>query len=761
MALSSFASSSRSRSRSPWLIPLALILTLLLAAGLAVRIWLGHHPEQAAKPIFKKVVPLVVPTPFGGVASVGLLAGDGHSGKLDRSAGSASSARFSDPYGLALSATGVLFVADGGDNNSIRRVLPSGEVSTWAGSGVEGWRDGPAAQAAFHTPSGLALDRQGNLLVADTGNHLIRKITPEGVVSTLAGDGQPGWRDGAANQARFNGPLGVAVDGQGRVYVADSYNDRIRVISPQGQVSTLAGGMPGYQDGQGEQARFDMPTALALDAQGQLWVSDARNNALRRITPEGQVSTLLRTDPDLPADEDKPLWRPMSIAVAHDGFLYVGVQRNGALLQVSPAGEVHVLSRGPSVRFGRITGLALDPAGPVYLADAASYRVHRLLPQMPSAELPNSVLAAGAGAVAGVGPASDLALPATAQRWPVQPQLSWHEVVGTPGEVRGNYRGESRDHLHEGLDVRGDVGSEVLAIADAKVASPLATWALGAQGEGLALDRLSYIHMKVGRDAKGRVFDPARFLLQVNEAGKPERMRVRRGTRFAAGDKLGSINSMAHVHLALGVGGYQLNPLQLGFAGMRDTVAPVIEAVALYDVSGRKLGAPEPNAAKPAKPGKGSNKAQAQAQAKLPARLQVQRDEAGLQIVVEAWDQVDDNEPRRRLGLHSLGYQVLLPDGQPAPGFEQPRMTQSFDRMPVDDEAVKLIYAPSSGITVHGAAVTRFRYVATNSAIGGQVSIGRWLIRDLPAGDYILRIHAQDFSGNKALRGRDVAVTLY
>lgn len=766
MALAPFALRSRSPSRwrFPWLVALALTLALLLAAGLALRVWLGNHPEQAARPIFKKVQPLVVPTPFGGVASVGLLAGDGHSGKRDRGAPIGPQARFADPYGLALGANGVVFVADGGQSNSIRRILPTGEVSTWAGSGVEGWRDGPAAQAAFHTPSGLALDRQGNLLVADTGNHLIRKITPEGVVSTLAGDGQAGWRDGPSDQARFNAPLGVAVDAQGRVFVADSYNDRIRVVSPQGQVSTLAGGMPGYLDGQGEQARFDMPTALALDDKGQLWISDARNNALRRVTPEGQVSTLLRTDPDLPADEDKPLWRPMSIAVTHDGFLYVGVQKNAALLQVSPAGAVHVLSRGPSIRFARITALALDPAGPVYLADAASYRVHRLLPQMPSAEMPSSVLAPGAA----IGPASDLALPATAQRWPVQPQLGWHEVVGTPGEVRGNYRGESRDHLHEGLDVRGDVGSEVLAIADAKVASPLATWALGAQGEGLALDRLSYIHMKVGRDAKGRVIDPTRFLLQVNEAGKPERMRVRRGTRFAAGDKLGSINSMAHVHLALGVGGYQLNPLQLGFAGMRDTVAPVIEAVALYDASGRKLGAPEPKPAKSekhAKPSKGSHKTQAQdhgqaLQAKPAARLQVPRDEAGLHIVVDAWDQVDDNEPRRRLGLYSLGYQVLLPNGQPAPGFEQPRMTQTFDHMPVDDEAVKLIYAPSSGITVHGAAATRFRYVVTNSALGGQVSIGRWLTRDLPAGDYILRIHAQDFSGNKALRGRDLALTL-
>lgn len=684
---------SRRRDKS---IVLALGLAGVSAlAGLGAWWWMRGGPAAEAprgQPVIKKVQPFVASTPFGGVAQVSLLAGDGHPGLRD---GPAAQAQFSDPYGLARDADGNLFVADGGDANSIRRISPQGLVTTLAGTGVAGDKDGPSAQA------------------------------------------------------QFNGPLAVAVDPQGRIYVADSYNDRIRVISPEGQVTTLAGGsLPGFQDGEGSLARFDTPSGLALDTQGQLWVADSRNDAIRRVTPTGQVTTLLRNDPEArPEDEQHPLRRPLALAATPDGYLYVSVMRRGAILQISSSNaEYRLLSSGPELRFARPTALALDPAGVLYLADAGSYRLHKLLPQARSAAAQASRLLDGA-----IGPAADIALPETAKRWPLAPQQAWHEVVGTPGEVRGNYRGESRDHLHEGLDVRGDAGSEVLAMADAKVSSPLSTWSFGGQGEGLTLDRLSYIHMKVGRDAKGAVLDPARFILQLDEAGKPERMRVRvrRGTRFAAGEKLGAVNSMAHVHLALGVGGYQLDPQLLGFSGMRDKVAPVIEAVELYDASGRRLGTPVAKAGK-----KGKTKANP------PGPLLITRDEAGLQIVVEAWDQVDDNEPRRRLGLHRLGYQILLPDGRPAPGFEQPRVTQNFACLPVDDEAVKVIYAASSGITAHGSAVTRFRYVATNTALGGQVLPGRWQTQGLPAGDYILRILALDFAGNQALRGRDLRLRL-
>ena len=123
------------------------------------------------------------------------------------------------PYGIAVAGDGTRYVADAGDNNRIRIIHLDGTVATLAGS-VEGFIDGSGSAAAFNTPSGLALDREGNLYVADTGNHAIRKVTPQGVVTTLAGDGVAGSNDGHAAQARFNGPLGVAVDGACLLYTS-------------------------------------------------------------------------------------------------------------------------------------------------------------------------------------------------------------------------------------------------------------------------------------------------------------------------------------------------------------------------------------------------------------------------------------------------------------------------------------------------------------------------------------------------------------
>src|SRR5690606_36158068 len=140
----------------------------------------------------------------------------------------------------------------------------------------------------------------------------------------------------------------------------------------------------------------------------------------------------------------------------------------------------------------------------------------------------------------------------------------------------------SRDHLHSGLDIRGDVGQPVVAIADGKVGSPLAAWGFGGQGEGLGLDTLGYIHMRVGRTARGEVIDP-RFLLLRDEAGEPERIRVRRGTRFAAGDVLGTVNAMAHVHLSVGGRGYERNAIALGFTGYADAQPPRIDGIHLLD----------------------------------------------------------------------------------------------------------------------------------------------------------------------------------
>ncbi|KER79721.1 NHL repeat-containing protein [Xanthomonas arboricola] len=655
-------------------------------------------------------------TPLGWKAQLQWVAGSGVRGAVD---GRAADARFADPYGLAIGPHGALYIADGGDNNRIRRLLDNGSVQTVAG-GQEGFADGVDAAAEFNTPSGIAFDTAGNLYIADTGNHAIRKRTPQGVVTPLAGDGSAGFRDGAAAQARFNGPIGVAVDAQGRVYVADTYNDRIRVIAPDGQVSTLAGGaLPGMADGVGDQARFDTPTDLKVDAHGVVWVADMRNDAIRRIAPDGSVSTLIGGDP---ADLSPLLHRPMTLALTHDGVLYVG-DASGRVLQVTRAGHVVTMS-GEDVmqRMSRPAGIAVDAQGAVYVSDAGSARVHRLVP----------ATAANANAAPVVGPAATQPLPVTQGRWPLQPQAGWHEVVGTLGEVRGNYQGLSRDHLHAGLDIRGDVGQTVYAIADAKVSSPYPTWGLGQLGEWLALDTIGYTHMRVGRTAQGTPLDPQRFHLVTDVDGKPDRMRVLRGTRFRAGDALGTLNGTAHVHLTAGANGFERNAVQLGFVGYADHVAPHIDRVSLLDSTGQAL---------PMTSG----------------RVHVPLGTA-VQIVVEAWDQVDRNLPRRRLGLYALGYQVLDAQGVPLAGEAEPRMTIVFDRMPADPAAVLTAYAPDSGITVHGSAVTRFRYLVTNMVRDGRIGNGQWQAGALPPGDYVLRITARDYSGNEANANRDLRV---
>ena len=194
-----------------------------------------------------------------------------------------------------MDSAGNVYVADT-YNDEIRKISPSGVVSTLAGSaGQQGSSDGTGSAARFSYPEGVAVDSAGNVYVADFYNDEIREISPSGVVSTLAGSaGQRGSHDGAGGAARFDWPDGVAVDGAGSVYVADTYNDEIREISPSGVVSTLAGsaGQTGSSDGAGGAARFDGPDGVAVDGAGNVYVADTYNDEIREITPSGLVTTL-------------------------------------------------------------------------------------------------------------------------------------------------------------------------------------------------------------------------------------------------------------------------------------------------------------------------------------------------------------------------------------------------------------------------------------------------------------------------------------
>ena len=661
-------------------------------------------------------------------ARVTTIAGDGLPGMSN---GSGRGIRFADPFGVVLDAAGNLYVADGGDNNSIRKIRLDGVSTTLAGA-VEGYAEGLGKAASFNTPSGLALDAAGNLYVADTGNNAIRKVTPDGKVSTLAGDGLAGDQDGRGAAARFNGPIGVAVDDEGVVYVTDTYNDRIRRIAPNGDVTTIAGaGRSGKADGPAAQALFDLPTGLAVAANGDLYIADTGNHAIRKLDKNGVVTTVAEARED---ERASLLRSPVALALTRDGYLYVGSNAHGRLAQITPAGEALTLidvdhkaepGYGPdgSVRLYAPRGIAVAGDGSLFVTDGATYRLHHVGAPVAGQPAPPT-------APAPAGPSHGATM-----LWPIKPQDKRHEVVGLMGEVRGDFKGESRHHFHAGLDVQAAIGTPVLAVTAGKVTDPRATWGYGELSEGIAFNGLQYIHMRVGRDGRDKVIDP-RFQVLKDEKGAPDAVRVKRGTRFVVGETLGTVNRMAHVHLDYMPNGDVLNPLSLPFIDLEDTIAPKIQSVTLSDAGGKQL------------------------KEMAGGRLLVRRSLGEVQIVVDAFDQMNGVQARRRLGLFKLGYQLLNAEGEVIPGMEQPVITQLYDRIPRNREAVKLAYMEGSGITVHGNAETRFAYAINNSLMHGKLTPGAWKVGTLYPGRYMLRITAEDYAGNAAVKGRDLAITV-
>ncbi len=287
--------------------------------------------------------------------TVNLLAGlSGQTGTAD---GSGSGARFNDPSGVAAAAAGTLSVADCA-NGTIRQITPAGLVGTLAGSTTfRGNADGPGAAATFSSPLGLAWDGGGNLYVTDTLNNTIRKVSPGGTVSTLAGNaGAAGNADGMGSAARFNHPTGIAVDGAGTVCVADATNNLIRKITPAGVVTTLAGlpGVSGSEDGPGSIALFNNPGGLAIDGSGNLYVSDTGNSTIRKITPAGVVTTIAGL-PGIAGLRDgtgMAAWfnQPQGLVLDPAGNLYVADTGNAAIRKITPAGVVATvaLSVGPT-----------------------------------------------------------------------------------------------------------------------------------------------------------------------------------------------------------------------------------------------------------------------------------------------------------------------------------------------------------------------------------------------------------------------------
>jgi sugar lactone lactonase YvrE len=313
----------------------------------------------------------------GANGSFSVFAGNGTDGFVD---GAASSAEFSGPEKIAIDGMGNLYVADY-SNNRIRKISPAGDVSTLAGNGTSGAADGTGSDAEFTQPRSVAVDATGNVFVCDYNNEDIRKITPAGVVTTVAGQGYAGYQDGQGTSAAFDAPTGIVVDPSGNLFITDLSNGRIRKITSSGLVSTFAGsGGDGYLDGTGTAAEFNLPKGIAIDASGNLYITDSGSNRVRKITPAGVVTTVAGDGND--GETDGPaakaeFYDPGDIVVDNSGNLYIADVANNSIRKITSAGIVSTIvsdSDGISP-----VGLAIDPSGStLYISDGEHNQILKM-----------------------------------------------------------------------------------------------------------------------------------------------------------------------------------------------------------------------------------------------------------------------------------------------------------------------------------------------------------------------------------------------
>jgi sugar lactone lactonase YvrE len=297
-------------------------------------------------------------------------------------------AKFNTPTGISVDANGNMYVTDF-LNSVIRKISATGEVSTLAGS-ERGYLDGPANTARFSTPNGSAVDHDGNIYVTDETGGMVRKISSNGYVSTLAGSGVPTFGDGTGAAAHFSGPSGIAIDLQGNLFIADQFNHKVRKVSPAGVVTTLAGSIQGYNDGTGGTAQFFRPTGVVVDEEGNVFVADLFNHKIRKITSAGVVTTVAGNTAGF-ADGLGPAAKfnfPAGLAIDKQGNLYVADSDNHRIRKITPQGEVSTFAGtgaqgtndgiATASQFSGPRELDIDAEGVVYVVDAAGHRVRKI-----------------------------------------------------------------------------------------------------------------------------------------------------------------------------------------------------------------------------------------------------------------------------------------------------------------------------------------------------------------------------------------------
>lgn len=339
-----------------WLPPLALLM-LLTGVGCGPAPSTNNlPPSQTATslPIMAPPLALLSAPNFGSDFQLALLAGEGDSDFAD---GAAETARFSYPWDVALRANGEIVVVDR-FNHRLRKLSPTGVVSPLAGQRAPGHKDGAASEAQFDNPVAVVGDLKGQLYVADAGNHVIRQISATGTVSTLAGTpGKAGFKDGSASEGQFNSPSGLALDAQGNLYIADSNNHRIRKLSADGKtLSTVAGSaQQGLQDGAALQGRFFSPRDLVLNPQGELLISDGFNHVIRKLSADGKTLSTVAGNGE-PGNREgtgsaSRLSEPVGLAIDATGTLYIADSGNNQIKTLSPGGEVKILAGNGEGRY--------------------------------------------------------------------------------------------------------------------------------------------------------------------------------------------------------------------------------------------------------------------------------------------------------------------------------------------------------------------------------------------------------------------------